>query len=59
MTINLSSGTLDSNDNMDGWVITSSSAIVDGREDLPLRKGDRITINGDVYRADEFVGNVS
>jgi len=56
--IRLSSGTLDVNDNMDGWVITSDTAIVDGNDDLALRKGDRIHINGDVYRGEELLGNV-
>lgn len=59
MQINLTTGTLDSNDNLDGWVITSALASIEGREDLPLHKGDRITINGDVYRADEYMGNVA
>ena len=59
MTINLITGTLDSNSNMDGWVITSVHAIVDGRDDLPLINGDRIAINGDVYRANEYIGNIA
>ena len=56
--IKLSSGTLDGNDNMDGWVITSDTAIVEGNDYLVLRKGDRIHVNGDVYRGEEFLGNV-
>ena len=56
--IRLSKGTLDGNDNMDGWVITSDTAIVEGNDDLILRKGDRIHVNGDVYRGEELLGNV-
>lgn len=57
--ITLTKGTMGSNDNMDGWVITSQVAIADGAEDMPLQKGDHITINGDVYRGKEFLGNVA
>lgn len=59
MTIKLRTGTLDSNSSMDGWIITSAHARVDGRDDLPLVKGDRILINGDVYRAGEYMGNIA
>ena len=59
MTIKLSTGTLDSNSNVDGWIITSAHARVDGRDDLPLVKGDRITLNGDIYRGDEYMGNIA
>lgn len=59
MTIHLTSGTLDSNDNLDGWVITSHIAIIEGVEDIPLRKGDRITITGDLYRSGELLGNIA
>lgn len=59
MQIVMKTGTLDINENMDGWVINSEHATVKGNEDLPLKRGDRITINGDVYRGREFIGNVS
>ena len=59
MTITLSTGMLESNSNVDGWIITSDYAMVDGRGDLPLVKGDRITLNGDIYRDDEYMGNIA
>lgn len=59
MQINLTTGTLDSNNNLDGWIITSATATVDGHEDIPLRQGDRITITGDVYRHGEHIGNIA
>lgn len=46
----LASGTFEAGDNMDGWVITSDVAIADGNEDMPLRKGDRIDLDGNVRR---------
>ena len=58
-TIRLTRGTLEPNDNMDGWVITSEMAISQGSNDLPLLCGDKIRINGDVYRNGEFLGNIS
>ena len=58
-TIKLVNGTMDSNGNLDGWIITSTKAVVDGAEDIALRKGDRITADGDVYRGEEFLGNVA
>lgn len=57
-TIKLTQGTMDVAENMDGWVITSTTAIVDGAEDMPLEKGDYIDTNGDVYRDGEHLGNV-
>lgn len=59
MQINLATGTLDSNNNLDGWVITSAHAAIDGRDDLPLIQGDRITLNGDAYRDGEYMGNIA
>ena len=59
MRINLATGTLESNANLDGWIITSAQAHIDGRDDLPLHRGDRIALNGDVYRADEYLGNIA
>lgn len=59
MHINLTTGTLDSNANLDGWVITSAHAVIAGSEDLPLCKGDPIAINGDVHRAGEYIGNIA
>ena len=59
MKINLISGTLDTNDNLDGWVISSKQAIAEGAEYLELARGDKININGDVWRGDEFIGNIA
>ena len=59
MQIHLTAGTLDSNDNLDGWVITSAHATIDGSEDISLQRGDRISINGDVYRHGEYIGNIA
>lgn len=55
----LRKGSVELNEDLNGWVITSPVAIVDGSEDMPLQKGDRININGDVYRDNEFIGNVA
>lgn len=43
---------------MDGWVITSKTAIAEGAEDMPLKQGDRISINGDVTRNGKMIGNI-
>jgi hypothetical protein len=59
MKINLIKGTLKSNDNMDGWIITSKTAVAEGADDLPLKQGDRISINGDVRRNGKNIGNIS
>lgn len=59
MHIKLTTGTLDSNANLDGWVIISAQAVVDGHDDLTLCKGDCIALNGDVHRAGEYIGNVA
>lgn len=46
----LINGVFDINDNMDGWVIISDHAVVEHNEDMPLRKGDQIDLNGNVRR---------
>ena len=52
-------GTCVNNENLDGWVISSSEAVVVGAEDLPLMRGDQIRINGDVYRKNVFIANIA
>jgi len=59
MVIKLISGTLDSSNDMSGWIVTSQSAIAEGAEDMPLQKGDRVSLNGDVWRGDELLGNIA
>lgn len=64
ITIKLSRGTIDTNDNLDGWVITSDTAtaegcVMDGQDMLPLVKGDKIKINGDVIRGSHNIGNIA
>lgn len=59
MQVTLTKGTLESNEMLDGWIITSAIAIADGAEDVELRRGDLIRINGDVYRADELIANIA
>ena len=59
MIINLSSGTLDTNSNLDGWIITSARAVVEGAEDVELVRNDRIDINGNVYHNGECIANVA
>jgi len=59
MQINLKTGTLDSTPNLDGWIITSETAIAEGAEDMTLRRGDRININGDVRRGGDVIANIS
>ena len=46
----LLSGGFEVHDNMDGWLITSDQAIAKHNEDMTLRKGDRIDLNGNVRR---------
>lgn len=58
MTINLLTGTMDINPSMGGWVITSTTAIVQGNVDLPLIKNDTIGVNGAVCRDGLYLGNV-
>lgn len=57
--IKLTNGALRANDTLDGWVITSAEALVEDNEDMPLQRGDRINVNGDVYRGEEYIGNIS
>lgn len=59
ISINLINGTLETTANLDGWVITSKTAIAEGAEDMPLRKGDRIGVNGNVTRNGEDIGNIA
>lgn len=59
MTLNLITGTLAMSENMNGWIITSGHAIAEGAEDMDLYRGDWITIDGDVFRNGEFLGNLS
>lgn len=46
MTIHLLTGTLDLTKNLDGWTITSPTAIAEGAEDVQLLRGDFIAIDG-------------
>jgi hypothetical protein len=64
--INLTTGTMDTNDNLDGWVITSDTAsyiITDDPEygdlNVYMYKGDRITVDGDVWRGNRPVANIA
>lgn len=64
--ITLTTGTLDTNNNLDGWIITSDRASVIITDDpdyddanVYMVRGDRITINGDVYRGDDCIANIS
>ena len=73
MRFRLAKGTLDGNPNMDGWVITSDKAQVHNHKlgylncfdddclrllNLHLIKGDRIDLDGDVFRGDEHLGHI-
>ncbi len=58
--VELETGTLAVSGNMDGWIITSVQATLPApNDDVVLRKGDRISINGDVYRNGEMLANVA
>ena len=58
--VELETGTLEVNGNTDGWIITSEQATLPApNDDVVLRKGDRININGDVYRNGEMLANVA
>jgi len=57
-TIKLIAGSLRGNDTMDGWVITSATAIAEGAEDVELERGDRIDINGNVRRGGEMIARI-
>ncbi len=59
MVINLSKGRMVVNNNLDGWVITSASAVVEGAEDVELVRNDRIDINGNVYHDGDIIANVA
>lgn len=59
MQVTLTTGTLDSTDTLDGWVITSATAIANGAEDVELQRGDVIHHNGDVYRDGELIANIA
>lgn len=71
MIIKLSTGTLDINDNMDGWCITSKTATYvfatghdtpqDIIDDLTINlvEGDRIDINGNVYSNNVCIANIA
>jgi len=66
MSIQLTTGTLDTNDNLNGWIITSDTASVVFTDDpdyddlnVYMVKGDRITVNGDVYHDGEHIANIS
>lgn len=59
MQISLTKGTLESNDALDGWIITSATAIAEGAQDVELLLGDIIRINGDVYRSGKLIANVA
>ncbi len=54
----LTKGTMDVRGDAQSWIITSATAIVDGMEDEPLRKGDIIDINGNVWRNDEIIAQI-
>jgi hypothetical protein len=57
-TIILATGTMQPNDNLDGWTITSETATVKNEEDIELRRGDRISANGDVSRRGHIIARV-
>ena len=59
MQITLAAGTMDSNANLDGWIITSKTAVAEGHEDMLLVANDQIRINGDVHREGRLVGSVA
>lgn len=59
MKFKLKTGTLDTSSNLDAWIITSEFAAVEGNEDIQLQQGDIIKINGDVYRGNEYLGNLA
>lgn len=59
MNINLISGRLESDDNLDGWTITSKFARAEGNEDFELVCGDWIDLRGDVYRNNMHIANIS
>ena len=49
--ISLKTGTLERNQNLDGWVITSDTATLYAPDEkLLLQRGDRIGLDGWVYR---------
>ena len=57
--INLIAGTLQATPGLDGWRITSEQAIAAGAEDVPLHRGDYISINGNVYRGGCCIANIA
>jgi hypothetical protein len=57
-TIKLATGTLRPNDNLDGWTITSEAATIKHEEDIELRRGDKISINGEVLRGGQIIARV-
>jgi hypothetical protein len=66
--ISLTTGTLDTNNNLDGWVITSDRAsyVPDGVPEhlagdltVEMVKGDKIDINGNVYHDGQMIGNIA
>jgi hypothetical protein len=57
-TIKLTDGTMDQNDNLDGWIITSATATAQGAEDVELELGDRIDINGVVRRNGDMIARI-
>jgi hypothetical protein len=47
----LKTGTLEGNNNLDGWIITSKTATLHAPDDdLVLHRGDRIGLDGWIYR---------
>jgi len=57
--INLIVGTLQATPGLDGWRITSAQAIAEGAEDVPLSRGDYISISGNVYRDGQCIANIA
>ena len=57
--INLIAGTLQATPGLDGWRITSAQAIAEGAEDVPLSRGDYISISGNVYRYGQCIANIA
>lgn len=64
----LSYGNLSLNDNIDGWIVMSQYAmlndggvvtdpdVLDGGDDLVLRRGDLLTIDGRIVRDGRIIG---
>lgn len=60
--ISLAKGTLEPDQQLHGWVINSDHAQIfdtgDADVDVHLAKGDRISVDGSVYKNGEIIANV-